>query len=704
MRVSLRRLKESEQSVRPAYDSDMYRLYITNSVDELKAVLDPVVALFPTAKKNKILSFVAGTIAYYEQGTVRKILLNSSVYTIFVYSDSVRKPEHVYTVYFPYELTWDRIILQDETGERVSWQKLKKLPQDLLEQIVDNSKRSLLYGLNILDIARVAGGTRVNWLNKAYDKKDDVDLSELGLATNVDGFSVTKGGRLVKWPTEDRIDEEGVLRVPNDVVVIGAAHKANLIATQKLKTIELPESLEYITHGAFSRIPVDSIKLPGSLKSIGDAAFQDGCLRSVDLSETVIRKIPSHTFAGCRNLEEVVLPDTIEAVGGNAFYDTEKLQEINLSEGLKEIGEYAFYRSGLRILDVPDSVEKIGNYAFSGCDHLKIVILPNHEIQAECKVFHYCEKLKKVINAKYLKGDSNFSDCPNLTSLSNLRISARKLTAGMFTPDELQGVVELPEATVVVENNCFALQKTVTSIVAHENLKAIGASAFSYMEELEVVDLSRCSQLELIGNRAFEKCTKLKKVILPEDCSKLQLGESVWLDCHSLQEINLPNCVRLIPANCFLSCRNLRHIRWPNRLRIIGDQAFKFSGLEEARLPQSLQRINKGAFDGCTELKFVEIPSKVSTVPTQCFIDCVKLEKVVATDELASFGKKAFYQCERLTDVEIVSNDPDFDQYEDILYGEESFEKTPYKEVLDAAGVVLGSKSLDLYESRKQRW
>ena len=58
-----------------------------------------------------------------------------------------------------------------------------------------------------------------------------------------------------------------------------------------------------------------------------------------------------------------------------AFRDT-AITRIKLPDGLKSIGAYAFYQSKLTSLDVPKTVTKIDEYAFSYCNNLESVSIP----------------------------------------------------------------------------------------------------------------------------------------------------------------------------------------------------------------------------------------------------------------------------------------------------------------------------------------
>lgn len=77
-----------------------------------------------------------------------------------------------------------------------------------------------------------------------------------------------------------------------------------------------------------------------------------------------ITLIADSAFSGKKSVIEVILPDSIEAIGAYAFEDCSNLKRINLAESLKHIGYKAFYSTGLKEIHVPASVEYIGEYAF----------------------------------------------------------------------------------------------------------------------------------------------------------------------------------------------------------------------------------------------------------------------------------------------------------------------------------------------------
>ena len=74
--------------------------------------------------------------------------------------------------------------------------------------------------------------------------------------------------------------------------------------------------------------------------------------------------------------EHVELPNTLEKIGEGAFYNCIRLQEINLPKSVGEIGEIAFMKcESLKEVSIPEGVTNISEYLFADCESLESVKL-----------------------------------------------------------------------------------------------------------------------------------------------------------------------------------------------------------------------------------------------------------------------------------------------------------------------------------------
>jgi hypothetical protein len=94
---------------------------------------------------------------------------------------------------------------------------------------------------------------------------------------------------------------------------------------------------------------------------------------------------------------KLIVPEGVTEIPYSAFYDNKRLKEVVLPSTLKSIGSYAFGRTNIEYIDIPDSVEEIGNNAFDHCEYLKEIRIPKGVTIIKCSLFCFCYNLCKVI-------------------------------------------------------------------------------------------------------------------------------------------------------------------------------------------------------------------------------------------------------------------------------------------------------------------
>lgn len=90
-----------------------------------------------------------------------------------------------------------------------------------------------------------------------------------------------------------------------------------------------------------------------------------------------VKKIADNAFSGQSEIKKLILPDSLEEIGNFAFSGCRSLRTVNVGKGLRIIGDNAF--SGcvyLKKIDLPDSLEKIGASAFEGCHRIGKLVIP----------------------------------------------------------------------------------------------------------------------------------------------------------------------------------------------------------------------------------------------------------------------------------------------------------------------------------------
>lgn len=99
------------------------------------------------------------------------------------------------------------------------------------------------------------------------------------------------------------------------------------------------------------------------------------------------------------HINDISLPNSIESIELNAFYDVDNLEHINFSEGVTSIGRMAFADcSSLQKVMIPNTVKSIDYAAFSGCSALDTLILGAGVEQIGKSAFRTCTNLSIVLS------------------------------------------------------------------------------------------------------------------------------------------------------------------------------------------------------------------------------------------------------------------------------------------------------------------
>ena len=114
-----------------------------------------------------------------------------------------------------------------------------------------------------------------------------------------------------------------------------------------------------------------------------------------------IRKIKSieySTFADCKSLTRIQIPDSVKSIGDRAFAYCESLTNIEIPDLVKSIGRVAFVDcTSLKSISIPNSVKRIGLRAFEDCTSLTSISIPDSVKNVGYNAFAYCTSLKSII-------------------------------------------------------------------------------------------------------------------------------------------------------------------------------------------------------------------------------------------------------------------------------------------------------------------
>jgi len=404
----------------------------------------------------------------------------------------------------------------------------------------------------------------------------------------------------------------------------------------------VPNNVTAIANNVFAQSRLARVTVSASVVNVGTSAFAGSLIHEIKFENPTnagtVLSFGKNAFVGSGNLNKIVLPArqitfSTEGFDVAAFKGCSMLSAINVdgvggnytSNGgivCDETGtEIVFCPVGFtgdanNSYTVPNVIEVIGAYAFSGCRSIK-----------EVKINEFVTSIK----------EGAFSNC---IALSNV---------------EFGGTEYSESKALTIEKHAFLGCISLNNLVLPANLKLVQSNAFAGTRSLKNVEF------DCTANATFEagvftdgKTAYVVNVTFGKNVAVLENLNAIFTDCQ-IQAFKLAEGNDQYASDAFgvLYSGNGEVLLYAPYVDINNPDV---TG-SEYKIPATVKTIAANAFAGRMGLYAIEIPATVTTLNAKAFANSgiTNLTFATRTDGL-TIGDEAFLNCDELKTLTLIEN------------------------------------------------
>ena len=381
---------------------------------------------------------------------------------------------------------------------------------------------------------------------------------------------------------------------------------------------------------------------------------------------TYPKKVNYNYYVGYTEPEgNIVIPEEVEnngtkynvtCIGKSAFSKCEKIKSVIIPNTVTSIEYSAFAFCSIESVTIGNSVTTIGNQAFRNSD-LTSITIPNSVTSIEYSAFYECSYLKSITIPSTVTniGDGVCASCPDLTEI-NVESENTEYTSE-------NGVLFNKNKTTIM---CYPAGKTESSYTIPNGVTNIANEAFNDCFRLTSITIP--NSVTSIGRLAFFECENIKSVSIPN--SVTSIGDDAFYGCSGLTSVTIPNSVTSIGDDAFDGCTNSTiiceaetkpegwdngwdsdggKVVWNVQVSENNDFEFKYDSNQDDKVATLVKY--KGNADTVSVPSAVFVDGTIYTVTQigdEAFNGCASVKSIKLPSSIKSYGKMAFKNCTAL--------------------------------------------------------
>ncbi len=322
--------------------------------------------------------------------------------------------------------------------------------------------------------------------------------------------------------------------------------------------------------------------------------------KKIEDTQLASNTIINNAFYNCSSIKNVELDKDIEVIDEKAFYINDAVLNaenfvITINEGVKVIKDMAFLgRSDLKAINIPSSLETIGEKAFYSLTMLKEINVANNP------------------------------------SLSNSGRDAFSRTQWLV---ESRGMATIGKVLIGFGNGYMAT--TNKSVFTENDFDGINTIApYSFQNYTKLAKVILPASIKIVGEGAFYKCDNLTELYI--DSNITNVGKNIVNSCKNLKNITISSDYNLVEM--FGEVENTDDYYAVTKEDKTYHINNKFANL--TILAGSEKVLKSGVYSNFTSLNSIIVGEGIEDIEDLCFSGNTNLESIEFSSTITNIGKK----------------------------------------------------------------